>query len=136
VATLPWGHNVLLLQKIKNPILRLWYARKAMEHGWSRAILTYHIERNLHEHEGKALTNFQQTLPPPQSDLAQQVLKDPYALRDVRKPIGVAEWKTKLVESLPQKLLGSLPTVEEIEAELEKPAQNAEVRARAKRKRK
>jgi predicted nuclease of restriction endonuclease-like (RecB) superfamily len=78
VAMLPWGHNVLLLQKIKNPLLRLWYARKALEHGWSRAILTYHIERNLHEREGRALTNFQQTLPPTQSDLAQQVLKDPY----------------------------------------------------------
>jgi len=252
VATLPWGHNVLLLQKIKNPLLRLWYARKAMEHGWSRAILTYHIERNLHEHEGRALTNFQQTLPPPQSDLAQQVLKDPYifdfltlrtdahereletglldhiqkfllelgvgfafvgrqvhlevdgddyyldlllyhlrlrcyivvelkretfkpefagkmnfylsavddrmrhpddkpsiglllckvqnrltveyALRDVRKPIGVAEWQTKLVESLPKKLQGSLPTIEEIEAELGKSAQTAKIQIRAERK--
>jgi predicted nuclease of restriction endonuclease-like (RecB) superfamily len=78
VAAIPWGHNSILIEKIKDPILRLWYARKAVEHGWSRAILTYHIERNLHEREGQALTNFKQTLPPPQSDLAQQVLKDPY----------------------------------------------------------
>jgi predicted nuclease of restriction endonuclease-like (RecB) superfamily len=75
---IPWGHNALLVEKLKDPILRLWYARKTLEHGWSRAILTYHIERNLHVREGNALTNFQQTLPPAQSDLAQQALKDPY----------------------------------------------------------
>jgi len=255
-AGVPWMHNAILINQVKDPILRLWYARKIIEYGWSRAILTYHIERNLHEHEGKALTNFQQTLPPPQSDLAQQVLKDPYnfdfltlrgdayerelekglldhiqkfllelgvgfafvgrqvhlevdgedyyldlllyhlrlrcyvvielkreifkpefagkmnfylsavddrmrhpddqpsiglllckvqnrltveyALRDVRKPIGVAEWKTKLVESLPKKLQGNLPTIEEIEAELEKsaeakPARVAEVQGQKSR---
>jgi hypothetical protein len=66
-----------------------------------------------------------------------------YALRDVRKPIGVAEWQTKLVESLPKKLQGNLPTIEEIEAELGKSAEakraeteTAEVQARAKRKKK
>jgi len=64
-----------------------------------------------------------------------------YAFRDVRKPIGVAEWKTKLVESLPKKLQGNLPTIEEIEAELEKSTEPtstevAEVRTRAKRKKK
>ncbi len=78
VAEIPWGHNVLLLEKIANPILRLWYAHKAIEHGWSRAVLTHHIETQLHKREGKAVTNFQRTLPPPQSDLAEQTLKDPY----------------------------------------------------------
>ena len=237
VAEIPWGHNVLLLEKIANPILRLWYAHKAIEHGWSRAVLTHHIETQLHKREGKAVTNFQRTLPPPQSDLAEQTLKDPYnfdfltirsdaherdleqglldhiqkfllelgvgfafvgrqyhmeisgqdyyldllfyhlrlrcyvvidlkmkafepefagkmnfylsavddqlrhaddrpsiglllckerdhltveyALRDLKKPIGVAQWQTKLVESLPRNLKGSLPTVAEIEAELD-----------------
>jgi predicted nuclease of restriction endonuclease-like (RecB) superfamily len=237
VAEIPWGHNVLLLEKIANPILRLWYAHKAIEHGWSRAVLTHHIETQLHKREGKAVTNFQRTLPPPQSDLAEQTLKDPYnfdfltirsdaherdleqglldhiqkfllelgvgfafvgrqyhmeisgqdyyldllfyhlrlrcyvvidlkmkafepefagkmnfylsavddqlrhaddkpsiglllckerdhltveyALRDLKKPIGVAQWQTKLVESLPKNLKGSLPTVAEIEAELD-----------------
>ena len=236
VADIPWGHNVLLLEKIPNPILRLWYAHKVIEHGWSRAVLTHHIETQLHKREGKAVTNFQRTLPPPQSDLAEQTLKDPYnfdfltlhsdaherdleqglldhiqkfllelgvgfafvgrqyhmeisgqdyyldllfyhlrlrcyvvidlkmkafepefagkmnfylsavddqlrhaddrpsiglllckerdhvtveyALRDLKKPIGVAQWQTKLVESLPRNLKGSLPTVAEIEAEL------------------
>ena len=239
LTAIPWGQNVILLQKLKDPLLRLWYAHKAIEHGWSRAVLTHNIETRLHQREGKAVTNFQRTLPPPQSDLAEQTLKDPYnfdflmlrsdaherdleqglldhiqtfllelgvgfafvsrqyhieisgqdyyldllfyhlrlrcyvvidlkmkafepefagkmnfylsalddqlrhvddkpsiglllcterdhltveyALRDLRKPIGVAQWQTKLVESLPLNLKGSLPTVEEIEAELRNP---------------
>jgi predicted nuclease of restriction endonuclease-like (RecB) superfamily len=236
VAEIPWGHNLVLLAKLKTPLIRLWYAHKAIEHGWSRAVLTHHIETQLHTREGKAVTNFQRTLPPPQSDLAEQTLKDPYnfdfltirsdaherdleqgllghiqkfllelgvgfayvgrqyhmeissqdyyldllfyhlrlrcyvvidlkmkvfepefagkmnfylsavddqlrraddkpsiglllckerdhltveyALRDLKKPIGVAHWQTKLIESLPRNLKGSLPTVAEIEAEL------------------
>lgn len=236
ISELPWGHNRLLLTKLDTPTLRLWYARKTVEHGWSRAVLTHHIETQLHKREGKAVTNFQNTLPPAQSDLAEQTLKDPYnfdfltirsdaherdleqglldhiqkfllelgvgfafvgrqhhmeiggkdyyldllfyhlrlrcyvvidlkmkafepefagkmnfylsavddqlrhaddkpsiglllckerdgltveyALRDLKKPIGVAQWQTKLVESLPKNLKGSLPTVEAIEAEL------------------
>lgn len=236
VSELPWGHNRLLLTKLDRPAIRLWYAHKAVEHGWSRAMLTHHIETQLHKREGKAVTNFKHTLPPPQSDLAEQTLKDPYnfdfltlrndaherdleqglldhiqkfllelgvgfafvgrqyhleisgqdyyldllfyhlrlrcyvvidlkmkafepefagkmnfylsavddqlrhaddqpsiglllckerdhvtveyALRDLKKPIGVARWQTKLVESLPKNLKGKLPTVAEIEAEL------------------
>ena len=78
LASLPWGHNRLLLTKQDNPVDRLWYARNAVEHGWSRAVLTHHIEAQLHKREGKAVTNFQRTLPPLQSDLAEQTLKDPY----------------------------------------------------------
>ena len=238
VASLPWGHNLALLHKLKTPADRLWYARKAVEHGWSRAMLAHHLEAKLHKREGKAITNFQHTRPPAQSDLAEQTLKDPYnfdfltlgtaarerdlelglldhvqkfllelgvgfafvgrqvhleiggedyyvdllfyhlrmrcyvvidlkmeafkpefagkmnfylsavddrlrhaddkssiglllckerdrltveyALRDLKKPIGVAQWQTKLVESLPKNLKGSLPTIEEIESELGK----------------
>jgi len=236
VAGIPWGHNVVLMQKVKDQAQRLWYAAKAVEHGWSRTILTVQIESGLFERQGKATTNFAATLPRPQSDLAQQSLKDPYlfdfltlhddaierdletglvehvqkfllelgagfafvgrqvpimvgddpdyldllfyhlklrcfividlkmkkftpadagqmnyylsavdslmrhptdapsiglilcktrdkfkaeyALRDINKPIGVAEWQTKLVKSLPDTLKGSLPTIEQIEAEL------------------
>jgi predicted nuclease of restriction endonuclease-like (RecB) superfamily len=233
VASLPWGHNLVVLTKLKKPAERLWYAQAALRHGWSRAVLTVQIESQAHRRMGKALTNFAQTLPPPQSDLAQQVLKDPYtfdfltlsaearereleqglteqiqkflvelgvgfafvgrqqhvevggedyyldllfyhlklrcfvvldlkmeafkpefagkmnfyltavdeqmrhandqptiglllckeknrltveyALRDMKKPIGVAEWKTRLVESLPKQLRGALPSVEDLE---------------------
>jgi predicted nuclease of restriction endonuclease-like (RecB) superfamily len=235
-AQIPWFHNCVLLDKVKDPEARLWYARKTYEEGWSRNILLLHIERRLHERQGKAITNFPDTLPPADSDMAAQVFKDPYlfdflgtadprrereveqalmdhiqrfllelgagfafvgrqvllevgdrdysvdllfyhlklrrfvvielkagpfdpayvgqmnlylsavddllrhpddkptiglllckgkdrlvveyALRDVQKPIGVAEWETRLVETLPEELQGSLPTVEQLEAEL------------------
>jgi predicted nuclease of restriction endonuclease-like (RecB) superfamily len=236
-AELSWSANIILLEKHKDPATRLWYARKTIEHGWSRAVLTVQIETRAHERSGKAINNFDRTLPPPQSDLAREALKDPYtfdflslgeeaqerdlerglvrhiqqfllelgagfsfvgrqvrievggdeysldllfyhlrlrcfvvvdlkmkpfepefagkmnsylsavddlmrhpddaptiglllckdsrnklkieyALRDVKKPIGVAEWQTRLVESLPKKLRGSLPTVKELEREL------------------
>jgi predicted nuclease of restriction endonuclease-like (RecB) superfamily len=233
---LPWFHNVILLEKVKDPHERLWYAQQACQHGWSRAILTVQIETDLYRRKGQAVTNFAATLPAPQSDLAQQTLKDPYlfdfltladeaherdlesgltahiqkflvelgvgfafvgrqvslqvdgedffidllfyhlklrsfviidlkmkgfqpadagqmnfylsavdnqmrhaddkpsiglilckssnriiaeyALRDVNKPIGVAEWQTRLVKSLPENLRASLPTIAELEAEL------------------
>ena len=236
VAEIPWFHNVILVWKLKDPVERLWYARMTLEHGWSRNILDLQIESDLYERQGKAVTNFKRTLPAPQSDLAQQTLKDPYkfdfltlsadaierqlerglvdhivkfllelgagfafvgrqvhlevddedyyldllfyqvrlhcfvivdlkvgrfkpeyagkmnfylsavddqlrtpqdhpsiglilcrhrkvmtveyALRDIRKPVGVAEWQTKLVKALPKELKGSLPTVEELEQEL------------------
>lgn len=236
VAELPWGQNIALLEKLSAPFERLWYARKTLECGWSRDILVLQIESDLFHRQGKAVTNFTATLPPPQSDLAQQALKDPYvfdflmltdparerevedqlvghvaklllemgagfafvgrqvhlevatkdyyldllfyhtrlhcyvvvelkagefkpeyagklnfylsavddrlrqpedkptiglllcrekdkieveyALRDIRKPIGVAEWQTKLVRRLPVDLRPSLPTVQEIESAL------------------
>lgn len=78
VRELPWGHNVTLFQKIKSPALRFWYAQKALLHGWSRNVLEMQIENGLHQRQGQALNNFPATLPPPESDLAGQVLKDPY----------------------------------------------------------
>ncbi len=237
VAKLPWGHNIAIMEKVKNNEQRLWYAQKALESGWSRNSLSMWIESNLYKRQGKAITNFESTLPSPHSDLAHQSLKDPYcfgfltleddareqeiekglmrhiesflvelgqgfsmvgrqyhlevgnkdyyidllfyhlklrcfivielkagefsardtgqlnfylsavddllrhpgdnptiglllvkekknvtaeyALRRVTSPIGVASYETKLVESLPKELKGSLPSVKEIEAELE-----------------
>jgi predicted nuclease of restriction endonuclease-like (RecB) superfamily len=78
VECLPWGHNVVLLFKIKDPVRRLWYAQQTIEHGWSRNVLVHQIESGLFERQGRAITNFQVALPSPQSDLAAQVLKDPY----------------------------------------------------------
>ena len=78
VGEIPWGHNIVLLEKVKSLARRLWYAEKTIEHGWSRAVLVHQIESGLHERQGKAVTNFDRTLPPPQSDLARQALKDPY----------------------------------------------------------
>jgi predicted nuclease of restriction endonuclease-like (RecB) superfamily len=75
---IPWGHNVILIERIKDPLQRLWYAQAAVQHGWSRAILEMQIESNLYSRQRKAVTNFTATLPPPESGLAQQTLKDPY----------------------------------------------------------
>jgi predicted nuclease of restriction endonuclease-like (RecB) superfamily len=63
MASLPWGHNIVLLHKLESNASRLWYAHKSVENGWSRAVLTHHIETKLHKREGKAITNFQRTLP-------------------------------------------------------------------------
>ena len=76
-AQLPWGHHMVLLDRLKTSIEREWYLRAAVEYGWSRNVLVLQIKSALHDREGKALTNFQRTLPPPDSDLAGQILKDP-----------------------------------------------------------
>ncbi len=76
---IPWWHNVILIDKVKNLNEREWYARKAVENGWSRNVLELWIESGLYHRQGKALTNFQKALPAPQSDLAEQIVKDPYS---------------------------------------------------------
>src|SRR5271170_1659600 len=78
VAKLPWGHNVRILDLVKPPEERLWYVQHAIRNGWSRNVLVMQIESALYRRQGKAITNFQATLPAPQSDLAQQLIKDPY----------------------------------------------------------
>jgi len=236
LAQLTWYHNIALLERLDAADTRLWYARSAVLHGWSRNVLVLQIENHAHERQGKAVSTFARTLPPADSDMAEQIFKDPYifdflgtadprrereveqalvdqiqrfllelgtgfafvgrrvhlevgdqdfyldllfyhlklrcfvvielksvpfdpafvgqlnlylsatddllrhpddkptiglllcrsrnqlvveyALRDVDKPIGVAHWATRLVEILPTDLEGSLPTIEQIEAEL------------------
>lgn len=78
VDQLPWGHNIVLLEQVGSPAERLWYAEQTIEYGWSRNVLVHQIESGLHLRQGQAVTNFEHTLPAPQSDLAQQLLKDPY----------------------------------------------------------
>lgn len=78
VAEIPWGHNIALIEKLKDQTQRRWYAEQTTANGWSRSMLTHLIESDLFARQGKAVTNFQRTLPTPQSDLAQQLLKDPY----------------------------------------------------------
>lgn len=78
VGQLPWGHNLALLTRLKDTPMRLAYAQRAIQHGWSRNVLNIHIETRLLEREGHAVTNFEAQLPAPQSDLARDTLKDPY----------------------------------------------------------
>lgn len=70
VAQIPWGHNVVLLDKLKDHGDRLWYAVQTVEHGWSRNVLVVQIESGLRARTGTAVTNFQVALPQPDSDLA------------------------------------------------------------------
>jgi predicted nuclease of restriction endonuclease-like (RecB) superfamily len=79
VAQLPWGHNTCLLDAVRVPVEREWYARQAIENGWSRHVLAHQIESKLFARRGRALTNFSRTLPATQSELAQQIVKDPYS---------------------------------------------------------
>lgn len=236
VAKLPWGHNVTLMEKLTSNDERFWYAEQTIENGWTRPMLILWIESDLYSRQGKAITNFKNTIPNVNSDLAEQTLKDPYnfsflsldkkhreqdleqglidhiqkfllelgqgfafvgrqvkldfggkdyqidllfyhlklrsfivielkatefdprdvgqinfylsavdelikhssdnpsiglilcktkdnftaeyAIRGIKNPIGIAEYEVQLVESLPKNLKGSLPTIEEIEAEL------------------
>jgi predicted nuclease of restriction endonuclease-like (RecB) superfamily len=77
-AQIPWFHNVVILQKLKEPDARRFYVEHTRINGWSRAILEFQIEQRRHLCQGRAPSNFERTLPPPQSDLAQQITKDPY----------------------------------------------------------
>ncbi|WP_225587210.1 PDDEXK nuclease domain-containing protein [Methylomonas fluvii] len=78
VGRLPWGHNLVLLSKLKDAENRKRYAERAIEYAWSRNVLNIHIETRLLEREGNAVTNFEANLPKPHSDLARESLKDPY----------------------------------------------------------
>ena len=77
-AQIPWFHNCAILDKVQDAVQREWYTRATIEYGWSRAVLVHQIDSDLYTRQGKALTNFPATLPAPQSDLAQQLIKDPY----------------------------------------------------------
>ncbi|MDY6936899.1 MAG: PDDEXK nuclease domain-containing protein [Cyanobacteriota bacterium] len=76
---IPWFHNCVLLDKVKDPTERLWYIQETVEHGWSRSVLVYQIESGLYHRQKGAITNFERTLPAPQSELAQQLIKNPYS---------------------------------------------------------
>lgn len=84
VSQLPWGHIIVLMQQVKDPEARDWYASNVLKNGTSRSILAIQIEQNLYSRQGKQshkVTNFAERLPSPQSDLALQLFKDPYDFR-------------------------------------------------------
>lgn len=107
VGKLPWRHNIALLDKLKTPEQRLWYAQKAIENGWSRDILCYQIESNLLQRQGEAVTNFDRTLPPSQSDLAKQLIKDPYSFEflSIQETVQERELEKALVTHIRDFLL-------------------------------
>ena len=78
VAKLSWGHNLVLLSKIKDKDVRLVYAKACLENGWSRSVLEMQIESRYHLRIGNSTNNFKAVLPPLDSDMAEQSFKDPY----------------------------------------------------------
>ena len=102
-----WYHHIALLEKIESRDLRLWYAAKTLEHGWSRNMLAIQIEAQAHRRQGKAQTNFPATLPPTDSDMAAHVFKDPYLFDflGTDAPRREAELEQGLVEHIQKFLL-------------------------------
>jgi predicted nuclease of restriction endonuclease-like (RecB) superfamily len=99
VAEIPWGHNVTLLEKLKDSAQRTWYARQTTANGWSRSVLDHWIESDLYSRQGNAVTNFKQVLPPPQSDLANEIVRDPYNFDflTLRTPVAERELENGLL---------------------------------------
>ncbi len=75
---IPWGHNIAIIEKCDTVEQALFYVQKTIENNWSRSVLIHQIESDLFSRSGKAITNFENTLPVPQSDLAREIIKDPY----------------------------------------------------------
>ena len=75
---IPWGHHINIITKCKNIDEAIFYVIETIQNNWSRSILVHQIESKLYERQGKAITNFELTLPKPQSDLAKETLKNPY----------------------------------------------------------
>ncbi len=107
LAQVTWYHNLTLLEKLTTTEDRLWYVAKTVEHGWSRNILAVQIESRSHLRHGKAQNNFPATLPPPESDMAVQVFKDPYLFDflGTAAPRREAELERGLVEHIQKFLL-------------------------------
>jgi predicted nuclease of restriction endonuclease-like (RecB) superfamily len=78
LAQITWYHNLAILEKLAAADDRIWYAKATIQHGWSRNVLVHQIEAGRRHRQGKAVANFDRTLPSPQSDLAQDITKDPY----------------------------------------------------------
>jgi predicted nuclease of restriction endonuclease-like (RecB) superfamily len=106
-AQLPLGQNLVLLDRLDELETRVWYARRAVEQGWSREILNLQIDNRAHERQGKSISTFAKTLPPADSDMAEQVFKDPYLFDflGTADPRREAEVEQALVDHIQRFLL-------------------------------
>ena len=107
LLAVPWGHHAELMAKVKDSGHRHWYMQAAVQHGWSRSVLLAQIESAAHRRVGRSTTNFASRLPPPDSDLVQQTLKDPYIFDFLTLADGFQEreLETALVAHLEKFLL-------------------------------
>lgn len=107
VAQIPWGHNILIIAKCASVAEARFYIEQTLEQGWSRDVLALQLKSNLFARAGKAVTNFSRTLPLPQSDLAQQTLKDPYTFdfMAMTAPYNERDVERQLTQHITQFLL-------------------------------
>ena len=107
VDQIPWGHNILIFTKCGNLEEAGFYIGRTLEQGWSRDVLAMQLKSNLYTRTGKAITNFSRTLPSPQSDLAQQTLKDPYTFdfMAMTEPFNERDVELQLTQHITQFLL-------------------------------
>ncbi len=108
IFSIPWGHHCIIIDKFSdNPATALFYAHKVVEEGWSRNVLKSFIDTNLHLRQGKALTSFSRLLPAPDSDLAQELTKDPYIFdfTEMTEPYKEREPKKALMSNISRFLL-------------------------------
>ncbi len=105
--SIPWFHQILLMEKVKDRAARVWYMQQTLANGWSRNILLLMIQSDVHLRQGKSLSNFDRSLPSPQSDLVQQTLKDPYIFDflTLQEPFHERELETNLLHQLERFLL-------------------------------
>ncbi|MBF0233684.1 MAG: DUF1016 family protein [SAR324 cluster bacterium] len=107
VSQIPWGHNIMLMQRLDDTSLRLWYMREILKNGWSRETLSSMIKNDLHHRQGQLVHNFDKTLPPPQSEMVRQSLKDPYIFDflTISEPFVERELETELIRHLEKFLI-------------------------------
>lgn len=109
LAKLPWSHNYLLIERIKDINIRLWYAEKCFENGWAHSVLDYQIDLKLYERQALSnkLTNFDKTLPLVQSELAKNIMKDPYIfeLENIKERVQEKEIENAMMEKIKNVLL-------------------------------
>lgn len=107
VKSIPWGHNQRIAYRCNSIPEALFYVQKTMDNGWSRSVLEHQIDGGLYDRQGKAITNFQLKLPEPQSDLAEQTLKNPYNFDflTLREEYDEKELEDALVSQITQFLL-------------------------------
>jgi len=107
VAQIPWTHNIILLEKIKDKELRYWYIQKVLENGWSKDVMSLMIKNELHKREGNLVSNFQNVLPANESDLVQQSFKDPYLFDflTITEPFKERELENVLIKNMEKFLI-------------------------------
>lgn len=109
VAKLPWTHNCILLDKVKDDNARNWYAEKCIENGWAKTVLDHQIDLKLYERQAlsEKLTNFKEKLPTVQSELARDVIKDPYIfeLEGIKEDVIEKDIENAMMERIKNVLL-------------------------------